>query len=180
MMYMKMRFLWIALVLVFVGACSQKGKIAIIREMPEIPAEWHYLEKEEFSVRYPQGWEVREDLEGVVFYLLSAQMSPSDSFRENVNLVVEELTAPVSLDKYASLSLRGIKGKYKIADEKKYIVDGQKYYYLMLKEKENLYLEQHYFIKDKKAYILTFTYEPKEQEQIRAEGDKIMKSFRIK
>jgi len=177
---MKIQFFLICFAVFFLVSCAQKPKEAEVRSMPEIPTEWQVFEGEAFSVRYPQEWEIREDLDGVVFCLLSAPVSSSDSFRENVNLVIEELTMEVSLDKYAALSLRGIKGKYKVADEKKYIVDGQEYYHLILKEKDNLCLEQNYFIKGKKAYILTFIYDPQELKEIRTEGDKILKSFRFK
>ena len=175
-----MKLFWMGFLFVFMVSCSQKSKKAEIQNVPEIPTEWKYFDYEGFSIRYPQSWEIQKDLDGVVFCLLSAPASSTDLFRENVNLVIEELTKEVTLDKYAFLSLKNVRNKYRIADERKYSMDGQEYYHLILKEKDHLYLEQNYFIKGKKAYILTFAYEPGEKEEIKTEGDKIMKSFRIK
>ncbi|MDR2917193.1 MAG: hypothetical protein LBV74_20555 [Tannerella sp.] len=177
---MKIKYLFISLTFVFLIACSQKIKKAEIQNVPEILEDWHSFDNDFFSIRYPRNWEKQRGPEGTVFCILSTPSSPVDTFRENVNLVIEELTKEITLDRYAALSLKNIGNKYKVTDERKYAANGQEYYYLKLKERDGIFLEQNYFIKGKRAYILTFTYEPQEQESVKTDGDKIMKSFRLK
>ena len=138
----------------------QGGKKAEIQDAPEISENWNYLDNGYFSIRYPRNWEKQKGPEGIAFCILSTPASPTDTFRENVNLVIEELTKEITLDRYAALSLKNIGNKYKVTDEKKYVVNGQEYYSLKLKGRDGLFLEQNYFIKGKRVYILTFSYEP--------------------
>jgi hypothetical protein len=138
------------------------------------------FETEDFVFYYPQDWEKRENMNGAVFCILSGLTSAGDLFRENVNLVTERLTKDINLDKYTSLSLKKIDGKYKVKEKKKYIAGGQEYYHVRFAGNDRLQIEQNYFVKDKKAYILTFTYESQESGKIKNEGDKIIGSFGFK
>jgi hypothetical protein len=158
----------------------QNTKQAGIQSMPEIPLEWFVFETEDFVIHYPRDWEKQENISGAVFCILSGLTSAGDLFRENVNLVTERLTKDINLDKYASLSLKKIDSKYKVKEKKKYIAGGQEYYHIRFVGDDRLQIEQNYFVKNKKAYILTFTYEPQESERIKNEGDKIIRSFRFK
>ncbi len=177
---MKIKYALVSLTFFFLIACSQKEKKVEIQNAPEISEDWRYFENESFSIRYPRDWDKQKGPEGTLFCILSAPSSPADRFRDNVNLVIEELAKEITLDRYAALSLKNIGAKYKVTDEKKYSINGQEYYYSKLKDKEGFLLEQSYFIKGKRAYILTFAYEPQEKESVKTDGDKIMKSFRLK
>ena len=177
---MKIYIYLICLISAITVSCTQNVKKAEVRDAPEIPDDWLYLDNDEYSIRYPQNWEVHKDFEGTDFCILSLPVSPDDLFRENVNLVIEEIGKEVSIDKYAALSLKNLRKKYDVTDEKKYSVDGQEFYHLILKGKDNIYLKQNYLIKGKKVYILTFAYESDEKEALKHEGDKIMVSFKIK
>ena len=177
---MEIKCLLPCLVVIFAFSCSPKEKKVTVRNAPEIPAEWQRLEDEHYTIRYPQGWELQKSMEGVQFCLLSSPSSSVDTFRENVNLVIEELLENMTLDQYAKHTVNSMKHKYTITGEKKYSVEGQVYYHFIMKGKDGVLLKQHYLVKGKKAYILTFAYDPAEKESIQTDGDIIMTSFSVK
>jgi len=166
----------------FAVACSQKEKKAEALPAPSIPDEWLSVDNEYFSVRFPPDWELADSLEGVVFYLFSQLTSPSDTFRDNINLVMEDRIPDMSLDGYMSLAVKNLTDKFsvKITEKRKYIVDGQIFYHLQLQWNDGVCLTQHYYLNRKTAYILSFTFQPDEMESIRKEGEKTLMSFRIK
>lgn len=174
-------FICICILLLLAASCTQTTKKAEIIDAPDIPSDWRVLDGDDCLLRYPpSGWEVRSDIPGALFCLLSEQTLPDDLFRDNVNLVVEPLAKAISVDKYVSLAVRKIGDKYKVPAGKKYVVGGQEYIHLDLAGEDHLQVSMNIFMKDKKAYVLTFTYESKAPEKIRSEGDKIIKSFGFK
>jgi len=178
---MRIKILLPYLIFAFVLSCSPKEKKATARNAPTIPTEWLYMDDEQYSIRYPQSWELRNGgAEDIQFWLLSKPSSSVDTFRENVNLVIEELLENMTLDQYTRYAENNIKHKYTIIDKKKFSIKGQVYYHFILKGKDGILLKQHYLVKGKRAYILTFTYEPAENATIHEDGDKVMTSFSLK
>lgn len=86
------------------------GVIAFAEEEPSISfMEYH---NEEFNVRidYPEDWEMQEKFMGTVAIFLSPQESSTDQFRENLNVITQDLSEqPTTLDEYAQTSLAQIK-----------------------------------------------------------------------
>ncbi|MDR2773330.1 MAG: hypothetical protein LBC19_01075 [Tannerella sp.] len=173
-------YIILSVALVIVSSCAKKTKRAEIQIRPEIPVDWLLFEAEDFVIRYPPDWEIRENMNGTVVCLLSRPASGGDLFRENVNLVTERLTEDMGIDKYASLSMRKIGNKYEIKEQKKYVAGGQESYHVRFAGADRLQIEQKYFLKGKKAFIVTFTYELQESDKIKDTGDKIINSFGIK
>lgn len=180
--YPTLKYLIIGLFLLLASDCSHKEKKATILPAPDIPEEWLRLDKENFSLRYPPHWDLQNGPEGIVFHLFSPQSSPDDTFRENVNLVIENHIAGMSLDKYVALSVKNLKNKFNISfsDTRKYAIDGQVYYQLDQQWKDGMRLTQHIYLKKNTAYILSFTFESDEKASIQSEGKKIMASFKVK
>jgi hypothetical protein len=174
------RYIFISIVLLGAASCTQKAKKAEIIGPPDIPSDWRLLDEGDCIIRYPPDWEVRKDVSGALFCLLSGQTSPEDSIRDNVNLVVEPLAKAISIDRYVALAIHKISDKYKVLEEKKYLIDGQEYFHLGLTGKDRLHLSLNIFMKDRKVFVLTFTYESKGSAKIKSEGDKIIKSFKLK
>ncbi len=172
--------IFISIVFLLAASCTPKVRKAEVISAPDIPSDWRLLEDTDCFVRYPPDWELSRDVPGALFCLLSGQVSPEDLFRDNVNLVVEPLAKEIPIDRYISLSINKISDKYKVLDRKKYIVDGQEYFHLDLTAEDNLRLSLNVFMKGKKVYVLTFTYESEESGKIRDEGDKIIRTFRVK
>jgi len=66
----------------------------------------YYNNRENFSMRFPVNWEVREGVMGTAVAALSPQEGSSDAFRENVNVLFETLPTRMSLEEYWNASLQ--------------------------------------------------------------------------
>jgi len=53
-----------------------------------------------FSIRLPSSWEKQENVMGTDLIVVSPAEGPEDSFRENFNVLVENLKADMTLDQY--------------------------------------------------------------------------------
>jgi hypothetical protein len=70
------------------------------------PEPGRYYKKEDgFSIRFPEDWERKENVMGTVVIALSPAQGADDAFRENVNVTVETLPSPMTLDEYFNLSM---------------------------------------------------------------------------
>lgn len=127
---------------------------------------WNSYEGSNFSLKYPKDWTT--DTSGTLwakFFLYSPVEWANDPFKENVNLVTEDLSKkPMTLDEYAKASKTQIQKILKnvvILDEKKYTdSDGKEYYelhYTSGSDKLTLEFTQDYRIKDTTALIFTLT-----------------------
>ena len=74
------------------------------------PEPGRYYKKEDgFSIRFPAEWEQKENVMGTVVIALSPAEGQADAFRENVNVVVEALPTPMTLDEYFNRSRVSLK-----------------------------------------------------------------------
>jgi hypothetical protein len=168
------------------------GKIAIA-------SNWKKLDRDNYSVRYPANWDLEQKenrTPGAVmlyhFTILSPIESPKDRFRENVNLVVEQLRGRkidgvdgqnINLDKYTELSTNQLKlemRNFQILETKIINNSRRKYYKTIFTwdyEKFHLKVEQYYWILNGKAYVLTFTGERDKFAKFRGTGEKILNTF---
>ena len=66
------------------------------------------------AMQYPSDWGKFEDQPGVVVAFLSPKETNLDSFQENVNIIVQDLSAdPVSLKKYTDMAIRQMVAVFK-------------------------------------------------------------------
>ena len=120
------------------------------------------------SIGYPKSWTVRTDLPGVVVVFVSPLESEIDVFRENVSVIVQDLSAnPQTLNKYVQIAEMQVRGFFKDQIEVKFsgptLVAGMTGHKLVYKGVNkaggdlNIAMEHIMFIKDNKAYQLTFS-----------------------
>ena len=69
----------------------------------------YYKKADGFSIRFPAEWEQKENVMGTVVIALSPAQGADDAFRENVNVTVEALPTPRTLDEYCNLSMANLK-----------------------------------------------------------------------
>jgi hypothetical protein len=124
---------------------------------------------------------------GLSFVLLSKQTSQQDLFRENVNLVIQDLTGQsIDLDKYVAISEGQIKSMITDGNllESKRLTDKnnefQRVIYTGKQGQFDLKWEQYYWVKNKKAFVLTLTCEMNQYDKYVSVGDQIMATFMIK
>lgn len=192
---MRKFYLFIALLLfMLISACGNKPGAEPQKVSEEvvkiIRAEngWKNRDTLEYSIQYPEGWEFKSTGEmGIEFIILSTAENKTDSFRENVNLTIEELSlTDASLENYAAVTGEHIKmliKDVKFLSSETISDDGDEYHKLIYEGKQgkkDLTFEQYFRVKGNKAYVLTFTSKQNEYEKYKSTAEKIMNSFRIK
>jgi len=149
---------------------------------------WKKITQSNYSVEYPSNWELDQTGKmGAIFFMFAPLESADDKFRENVNLMIQDLTGRnIDLDKYTEISLDQIKTQAvngKLIESKK-LKDGsgeyQKLIYTSDQNGFHLKYEQLYYVKDNKAYLLTLTSEQNKFDEFKADGEKILNSFKLK
>ncbi|MEI6349408.1 MAG: hypothetical protein WCP69_15795 [Bacteroidota bacterium] len=149
---------------------------------------WKALNESSYSIQYPENWELdKSGKMGTSLVLLSKLSSPQDKFRDNVNLLIQDLQGQnINLDKYVEISEGQIKTMVvngNLIESKRLSENGsefQKIIYTGDQGAFKLKYEQFYWIKNGKAYVLTLTCEFEEFETYKVTGEKILNSFRLK
>jgi len=81
------------------------------KEESPTPTEWKSLTNEKFEIQYPSDWVVDQSGQmGISFFLFSPLSDESDNFKENVNLLIQDLAGyDLTLDGFVDLSENQIK-----------------------------------------------------------------------
>ncbi|MEX2379194.1 MAG: hypothetical protein WD530_00505, partial [Vicingaceae bacterium] len=97
---------------------------------------WNSLIKNEYLIEYPNNWDLDESGQmGTSFFLFSALQSQEDQFRENVNLLIQDLSGhQLDLDEYVELSEDQIKKMITDSEiiESKRVVNSESTYHKVL------------------------------------------------
>jgi hypothetical protein len=140
-----------------------------------------------YTLLYPGNWELNSSGENnIKFMLISPLSSEYDQFRENVNLNEQNIKGMgINLDSYVSLSIDQIRDlinnsemlvskriKTKKSEYHQFVYNGD---FVDL----SLTFYQYCWVKQDKAYVLTFTAE-KSVYEYSTEADIIMNSFKLK
>ena len=149
---------------------------------------WKALNESSYSIQYPENWDLdKSGKMGVSLIILSKQSSPQDQFRDNVNLLIQNIQGQdINLDKYVEISERQIKTMItngNLIESERLSKNGsefQKVIYTGDQGAYNLKFEQYYWIKNGTAYVLTLTCEREQFEKYKVTGEKILNSFRLK
>jgi hypothetical protein len=140
-----------------------------------------------YCISFPSDWEINKSGQmGTSFILLSPIANPNDKFRENVNLIIQDLSGQhIDLTKYTDISIQQIKTLATngvLIDSKRIKRSNFEYQKVLYTIKQGIYdlkIEQYYFINSGKAYVLTLTCEISEFEKYRLFGEEILNSFQI-
>lgn len=150
--------------------------------------DWKTLENDDYTIDYPDNWQTDESGQmGTSFILLSPQTSDSDDFKENVNLLRQDLSAyDLNLEEFVTLS----KGQIESMIEESEILESEiftnvtpNYFrttYTGKQYNRTLHFTQYYWVTDNSAYVLTFTSELDVYDDYKKTGEQIMKSFKLK
>lgn len=151
-------------------------------------SDWKIFEQPFFSVKYPKDWELNTSGQMRTSFILFAPLeSNNDLFKENINLIVQDLTGhKIDLNKFTEVSESQIKTviPHSSLIESKRIKNGNEEYHKLIYTGDqgtfHLKYEQYYWIVNQRSYILTFTTELSKYELYKAKGEKILQSFVIK
>jgi len=149
--------------------------------------DWKSLIEQNYSINYPENWELNgSGVMGTAFFLFSPLASEEDRFKENVNLIIEDLTGlGLNLQKYTEFSMNQLSSlitdgtliENKTINDRK--LNYQKVIYTGTQGVFNLKWEMYCWVYKEKAYVLTFTCEENEFANYQDVGEKILNSFQI-
>ena len=149
---------------------------------------WKTIEDKSYSVKYPSDWEVNSTgMMGTSFILFSPLTETQDNFKENVNLLIQDLSAyDLNLDKYVEISVGQIKTMVtnsNILESKTIKSEFGEYQKMIYTGEQGMFklkFEQYYWVKNNNAYVLTFTSELDKYLNYKEIGEAILNSFEIK
>jgi len=164
------------------------GQTTPTNSLTNSKTDWQLLNENGYSIQYPQDWDLNKSGQmGMSFILLSRQTSQQDNFRENVNLLIQDLKGQnINLDKYVEISEGQIKTLItngRLFMSKRLFENGSEFQKVIYTGDQGVYklkFEQFYWIKNGKAYVLTLTCELEQFETYKVSGEKILNSFRLK
>ena len=154
----------------------------------ETNPKWKTFDGTGYSIQYPPEWELTQSGQmGTTLILFSTLESSQDQFKENVNLLIQDLTGHnIDLDKFTEISEGQVKTMITNSTiiESKRIKDGSDEYHRIIYTGDqgiyNLKFEQYYWVKNEKAYVLTLTCEEKKFNDYKEVGEGILNSFTFK
>jgi len=150
--------------------------------------QWKILEGEEYEIQYPAAWDLDQTGQrGTSFVLFAPLDSTADAFRENIGLMIQDLTNyDLNLDQYTELSeeqVRTIFPNSRILESKRIQYPAGDYHRLMyLGDSDVFHLKfvQHFWVNDNHAYVLTFVAEQASFDSYQETGEQIMNTFKLK
>lgn len=139
---------------------------------------------EDYFIAYPKGWDLQKsDNKGVEFILFSRQQE-ADPFRENISLVIQEVKEGTSLESFIELTeaeLRNVMKTSRVsANSFDKIKNRHELVYSVNVSAAYLKVKQHFYLKENKVYILTFTALQKSYDDYKKRANSILESFRFK
>ena len=152
--------------------------------------EWIKYTHNNYEISYPKSWIKQQ--KGLTTLFLSQKENEKDLFQENVNTMVQDLSKqPMTLEEYTNLTKQQITqalGANSIVSIKDLNFAGQQAKEMvynipknpMQGSNLNLKIRQVWFIKDSKAYLITYTAESSEYDNYLGTAKGIFDSFKLK
>ena len=148
---------------------------------------WESLIENNFSITYPNNWELENPGQmGTNFILYSPIDSAKDNFRENINLLTQDLKGyNLDLDQFITISIEQIKTiltEGEMLESTKSTSNSLDYQKLIYKGKQGIYnlkFQQYIWVVQDNAFILTLTCEEDQFDNYLLVGKKILNSFKI-
>ena len=140
-----------------------------------------------YSIKYPADWEMEEKMDGVDVIFFSPLENEVDLFRENVNIVVQDMTGRrMSLAEYSQKAIVQMKVVFKdnlIILESKPVKfggrDGHKFVYIGKGPEQDIKVINYWTIAGKKAFQFGFTSTVAQFERHSETAEKMAESFRL-
>jgi|688.fasta_scaffold51727_3 hypothetical protein len=148
---------------------------------------WKTINDKNFSIQYPSDWELNQSGQMSTTFILFAPLdSDKDAFKENVNLLMQDLQGyKMDLDQYTKISEEQIKKMITnsvIVESKRIKTNTDEYQQIIFTGDQGVFhlkFMQQYRVINEKAFVLTLTCEQEKFESYRAAGENIFKSFTI-
>jgi serine/threonine-protein kinase len=149
---------------------------------------WIEFKKDNYQIKYPETWIIDSSGTSSTDFIISSPLSsPDDRFKENLNLIIQDLKGlNFDLDNFTALSEQQIQNymeESEVIENERLKKDGQECQHLIYTAKNAgriLRFEQYYWIINEKAYVLSFTGELEGFEEYKTLSKQIFESFVLK
>lgn len=149
--------------------------------------DWEVEKNDLYYLEYPKDWTLdKSGNMGTSFFLFSPLASAEDEFRENINLIVQDLKGlNIDLEKFTEISVEQVKTLVtdsKIEVNERLEKNNLTFHKLIYSGRQGLlelYFEQYYWVIDEKAYVLTFTCKNDTFSDYQEVGEAILNSFKL-
>jgi len=185
-----MKRIYLFLLLITLGSCGIIGgkKYDTIKENQYTNPAWKTLTMPNFSIQYPPEWELNQSGKAnTVFILLSPLESDSDTYHENISLVLEDLKGKhVSLNQYASaaeLQIKKAVSEAKLLENKNVLAGTLEYHrqiFTGVSDTLHMKFEQNYHIHDGQVYVFTMACKSNTFKKYEEIGENILNSIVFK
>lgn len=182
---MKTKFLFFALIGILIVSCKNEGSRVGVPAQPEISIDdpnFKEIKKDNYSIKVHKDWIV--DLNPLSEIDLHIYMDLEDEFTENINLLIRELGASkMTLDEVVKTERADLETQATITSSERIITPNKQYQRIIMNFPfygEELKFLQHYFLKDSRLYILTFTSLERDFNTYEKVAEQIMQSFTVK
>jgi serine/threonine-protein kinase len=141
----------------------------------------------DFSISFDADWQLDTSrIAGSRFFLFSKPESNLDLFRENINLIIQNLSGlKMNMDQYIEVSLNQLEEYIPdcvVETSERSYINGNEIHKLIFTGSQNtsrLKFLQYVYIKEEKAYVLTFTGEQKKFDDYLERATNILNSFKF-
>ena len=152
---------------------------------PSTPSGWETFKNENYSIQYPESWELNADgLMQTNLILFARAESLENEFRENINLLIQDMNGQgVSLQQFSQISVEQIQSMITNADvisSKTKEGKNGTYQEVIFTGDQGIYelkWRQQYWVQDEKAYVLTYTATQETYDEFQKEMRRVMNSF---
>lgn len=174
------------------GNNKKKDKVETTDKKPDKTySDWKSYSNNNTTIQYPKSWLLDESGRmGTSFFLFSPVVNDQDLFKENMNLLIIDLTqyglADMALKEYVDLSiaqLPNIIDDYTFKSSTESSKNGRSYYQVQYTGSQMNYelrWMQQIWLVNSKAYVLSFTAENDQFYNYKGTAQKIFDSFKIK
>jgi hypothetical protein len=144
--------------------------------------------KDNYKIQYPKSWNLDTSRAmGTEFFIMAPLENGTDKFRENAHLIIQNLAGQnIDLVKYKKITegqIAEMTTEGKVFESVILKSDKGEYYkitYAMTQRKFRLKITSFCYIRNDKAYLLTFTSEYDKYDQYKKTGENILNSFVLK
>lgn len=140
----------------------------------------------EYVLEFPDFWDVHSNWMGTDLAGLSPQEDPTDEFRENVNVILENLPASMTDEEYMEISLDGLKNLFLVPASTSFTRtrvgnrDGYHVHYQAHIEQGHVDNDVYVVIDGGGAYVITCSHEVGKRDAFKSTMDGIIATFDIK
>jgi len=159
--------LFTAILLIFgLTVSAQTNTTVKIEEVFPIPKEWKKIDEPAYEMSYPADWELdTSGGMGTTFYLYSPVLNEEDTFRENINLIIQDVSSyDIGLADYTKITLEQIKTLItdgKVLTNSTQSRNEKDYQRLIYNGKQGVFdltFAQYFWVFEDEAYVLKSNY----------------------